>query len=91
MVVLLFFGSFTLMALLGYYNEASFADALALLDNGFVVRYLEFSQLLLIILLRGEAFTHGYGLGNVESVQFCKYRWPRRVLWCSPVGMVTNV
>jgi succinate dehydrogenase / fumarate reductase cytochrome b subunit len=36
--VVLFFGSFILMALLGMSldNEASFADALALLDNGFV-------------------------------------------------------
>jgi succinate dehydrogenase / fumarate reductase cytochrome b subunit len=36
--VILFFGSFILMALLGMSldNEAGFADALALLDNGFV-------------------------------------------------------
>jgi succinate dehydrogenase / fumarate reductase cytochrome b subunit len=36
--VVLFFGSFILMALLGMSldNEAGFADALALLDNGFV-------------------------------------------------------
>ena len=36
--VVLFFGSFMLMALLGMSldNEAGFADALALLDNGFV-------------------------------------------------------
>ena len=36
--VFLFFGSFVLMALLGMSldNEAGFADALALLDNGFV-------------------------------------------------------
>ena len=36
--VILFFGSFILMALLdmSLYNEAGFADALALLDNGFV-------------------------------------------------------
>ena len=36
--VILFFGSFILMALLGMSleNEAGFADALALLENGFV-------------------------------------------------------
>jgi succinate dehydrogenase / fumarate reductase cytochrome b subunit len=36
--VILFFGSFILMALLGLSleNEAGFADALSLLDNGFV-------------------------------------------------------